>query len=91
MFLFSNGDGKHDGACEQDAPSQYYGAIVAPLLRAMVNESGLLLKQQEYQKYLSIWGRTFEHTKIFDQSLLDRSGMDVEFNTVFSTIGWQGF
>jgi len=54
----------------------------------MDNESSLLFDQQEYQKYLSIRGHTFEHTKIFDPSLLNRSGMEVKFNTVFSTIGW---
>jgi len=60
-------------------------------MRAMDPESGLLFNQQEYQRYLMIRGCTFEHTKIFDLNLLNSTGMNVEFNSVFSTIGWQGF
>lgn len=62
-----------------------------PPERARDPESGLLLNQQEYQKYFSIRHREFEHTGIIDPVLLDGIGMTVEFNTVFNEIGWGGF
>ena len=54
-------------------------------------ESGLLLSPEELHKYISIRARGFAHTGIIDPVLLDNVGLDVEFDTVFNTIGWGGF
>ena len=59
--------------------------------RALDPKSGLLFNQQEYQRYLSFRGHTYEHTKVIDPALLSCSVMDMEFTTVFSTIGWESF
>ena len=63
----------------------------APPLRVIEPESGLLLNQEELHKYIAICARGFTHTSVIDPVLLNTAGMDVEFNTVFSTIGWGGF
>ncbi|RLM73726.1 hypothetical protein C2845_PM15G01680 [Panicum miliaceum] len=35
--------------------------------------------------------RSFEHTCVFDEELLTKTGMDNEFVTIFNTIGWSEF
>ena len=64
---------------------------MVPPMREQDPESGLLFNQQEYQMYLSIWERTYEHTKVIDIVLLSSLGMDILFTVVFSTIGWHSF
>jgi hypothetical protein len=54
-------------------------------------ETGFLFNPQEYQAYTTLRTRIFEHTKIFDKTLLTKIGMDEEFDTVFSAFGWQCF
>ena len=92
-FSWENSPNEEQGREEQTTPSkdQHHGACMVPLMREQDPESGLLFNQQEYQMYLSIWERTYEHTKVIDIVLLSSLGMDILFTVVFSTIGWQSF
>ena len=54
-------------------------------------ETGLILTPQEFLTLDNIRNRVFEHTKVFDPLLLKKTGMDEEFNTVFTTMGWENF
>lgn len=76
---------------EQDTPRDTQGVLMVPPMRAQDPETGLLFNQQEYQKYLSIRGRLFEHTKVLDPALLINAGMATEFTSVFNALGWQSF
>jgi len=78
---------------EQTTPTedQCHGARMVPPMRALNPKSGLLFNQQEYQKYLSTQEHTYEYTKVIDPALLSCSGMNMEFTTVFSIIGWKSF
>ncbi|KAG0514695.1 hypothetical protein BDA96_10G215300 [Sorghum bicolor] len=53
--------------------------------------SGLMLTQEELQKYNTLRSSSFRCTSIIDPVLLDHTGMSAEFNAVFNTIGWGGF
>jgi len=54
-------------------------------------ESGLMLNQEELQKYNTLRASSFRCTSIIDPGLEDRIGMSAEFNVVFNAIGWGGF
>jgi len=54
-------------------------------------ETGLWFTPQEYQVFAKLRTRTCEHTKVFDSSLLTKTGMDVEVDSVFTSIGWESF
>jgi hypothetical protein len=54
-------------------------------------ETRLLLTPQEFLTLNNIHNCNFEHTKVFDPLLLEKTGMDEEFNTVFTTMGWENF
>ena len=92
-FSWENSPNEEQGREEKTTPSedQRHGARMVPPMRALDPESGLLFNQQEYQRYLSIRERIYEHTKVIDPTLLSCSGMDMEFTTVFSMIGWESF
>lgn len=83
-------EGTH-GRREEEEESYHQMLPYAPPLRAREPESGLLLNQGQLQKYIAIRERGFAHMSIIDPVLLDNAGMNVEFNTVFYTIGWGGF
>lgn len=54
-------------------------------------ETRLWLTLAELVTLEKIRYRVFEHTKVFDPQLLERTGMDEEFLTVFGAIGWEEF
>ena len=35
--------------------------------------------------------RTFDHTRVFDEDLLEKTGMDAEFASVWKAVGWSAF
>lgn len=83
-------EGSH-GRREDEEGSHQHVVQYVPLPRAIEPESGLLLSVEELQRYRIIRETGYAHTSIIDPVLLNNTGMDVEFNTVFSTIGWGGF
>lgn len=56
-------------------------------MRLMDQETGLLLMLQEFQWYLSLKARSFEHMSILDPSLLQWIGMNLKFIIVLASIG----
>ena len=92
-FSWENSPNEEQGREEQTTPSkdQHHGARMVPPMRPLDPKSSLLFDQQEYQRYLSLQGRNYEHTKVIDPALLSSSGIDMEFTTIFSNIGWGSF
>ena len=87
-FSWEDSPNDEQGREEQTTPSkdQHHGARMVPPMRPLDPKSSLLFDQQEYQRYLSLQGRNYEHTKVIDPALLSSSGMDMEFTTVFSKL-----
>ena len=54
-------------------------------------EMGLWFTPEEYLVFTKLRICTFEHTKVFDPSLLIKTDMDVEFDSIFNAIGWNTF
>lgn len=50
-----------------------------------------LRDDRERQAYTLIKNREFHHTWLFDPDLLEKAGMDYEFNTIWRVIGWETF
>lgn len=48
-------------------------------------------QRQEYNKYLAIRDRPYEHTTIYDPNFLSKTSMDFKFKIVLNVMGWQGF
>jgi hypothetical protein len=46
---------------------------------------------REIQAYALIKGRVFANTKEFDPDLLDKTGMDSKFNSIWQALGWEDF
>ena len=47
--------------------------------------------EREHQAYNILKGRTFDHTWEFDEDLLEKTGMDTEFASVWKAVGWSSF
>ena len=47
--------------------------------------------EREHQAYNILKGRTFGHTWEFDEDLLEKTGMDTEFASVWKAVGWSSF
>ena len=47
--------------------------------------------EREHQAYNIMKGRTFGHTRVFDEDLLETTGMDTEFASVWKVVGWSAF
>ena len=53
---------------------------------------GLGLEQgYELARYKELRTRFFEHTPVFDEELLQSTGMDTELDLVFRALGWENF
>ena len=53
------------------------------------NDSHLDIRgEQELQAYNILKGRTFGHTWEFDEDLLEKTGMNAEFASVWKAVGW---
>lgn len=50
-----------------------------------------LQADQEFQAYDMLKDRTFGHTRVFDEDLLEKTGMDTEFASVWKAVGWFTF
>jgi len=50
-----------------------------------------LLTHEEKGKLYTLHACSFNHTAVFDEQLLDQSGMITHFPTIFYAIGWGGF
>jgi hypothetical protein len=46
---------------------------------------------RERQAYTRIKDRVFANTKEFDPDLLEKTGMDSEFNSIWQALGWEDF
>uniref|UniRef100_K4A2E9 Uncharacterized protein n=1 Tax=Setaria italica TaxID=4555 RepID=K4A2E9_SETIT len=46
---------------------------------------------REKQAYAILKDRTFGHTNAYDPELLEKIGMDIEFTSIWSAIGWDDF
>ena len=44
--------------------------------------------EREHQAYNILKGRTFSNTWEFDEELLESTGMDAEFASVWKAVGW---
>ncbi|KXG28323.1 hypothetical protein SORBI_3005G109300, partial [Sorghum bicolor] len=84
----SSSQGSHH-AHGREEEEGYHGMVpYEPPSRMREPESGLMLSQEELQRYYIIREGLFLHTSIIDPDLLARTGMDVEFDKVFIAIGW---
>ena len=45
----------------------------------------------DLQAYAMIKRRSFGHTRAFDPDLLEKTGMDIYFASVWHAVGWEGF
>ncbi|OQU81286.1 hypothetical protein SORBI_3006G036801 [Sorghum bicolor] len=87
----SSSQGSHH-AHGREEEEGYHGMVpYEPPSRMREPESGLMLSQEELQRYYIIRESLFLHTSIIDPDLLARTGMDVEFDKVFRAIGWSSF
>jgi hypothetical protein len=56
------------------------------------NDSHLDIRgKQELQAYNILKGRTFGHIWEFDEDLLEKTGMNAEFMSVWKAVGWSSF
>jgi len=62
-----------------------------PADRMLEPHDNLLLTHEELGKLYTLRTCGFNHTTVFDEQLLDQSGMSTNFPTVFYAIGWGGF
>ena len=62
-----------------------------PADRILEPHNNLLLTHEEIGKLYTLRTCGFNHTAVFDEQLLDQSGMSTNFPTVFYAIGWDGF
>ena len=46
---------------------------------------------REFQTYNILKDRVFGHTRVFDEDLLEKTGMDSEFASVWKAVGWSSF
>jgi hypothetical protein len=81
--------GTHERRDEEESHHQV--VLYEPPPRVREPGSGLMLTQEELQKYNTLRSSSFRYTSIIDPVLLDHTGMSAEFNAVFNTIGWGGF
>ena len=47
--------------------------------------------EREFQAYNILKARTFGHTWEFDEDLLEKTGMNAEFASVWKAVGWSSF
>jgi len=62
-----------------------------PTDRILETHDNLLLTHDELGKLYTLHTCSFNHTTVFDEQLLDQSGMSTDFPTIFYAIGWGGF
>ena len=62
-----------------------------PTDRILEPHDNLLLTHEELGKLYTLRTCGFNHTVVFDEKLLDQSGMSTDFPNVFYAIGWGGF
>ena len=56
------------------------------------NDSHLDIRgERELQAYNILKGRTFGHTWEFDEDLLEKTGINAEFTSVWKAMGWSSF
>ncbi|KAG0514282.1 hypothetical protein BDA96_10G177200 [Sorghum bicolor] len=83
----SSSQGSHH-AHGREEEEGYHGMVpYEPPSRMRELESGLMLSQEELQRYYIIREGLFLHTSIIDPDLLARTSMDVELDKVFRAIG----
>ena len=78
----------HDEQAESQAP----GEQVEHQEEEAPDDSHIELRgDREFQAYNMIKDRTFGHTRVFDEDLLEKTGMDTEFASVWKAVGWSAF
>jgi hypothetical protein len=56
------------------------------------NDSHLDIRgERELQAYNILKGQTFGHTWEFDEDLLEKTGMNAEFTSIWKAVGWSSF
>ena len=60
--------------------------------RVLTSEHQIILhSDMERQAYQALVTKVFEHTKVYSEDLLDKTGMRDEFEQAFAAIGWGNF
>jgi len=93
------GDGSSSGSHHSESKSherveeEQLHTLVPFILadRILEPHDNLLLTHEELGKLYTLRTCGFNHTTVFDEQLLDQSGMSTDFPTVFYAIGWGGF
>jgi len=62
-----------------------------PADRILEPHDNLLLTHDEIGKLYTLRTCSFNHITVFDEQLLDQSGMSTDFPTIFHAIVWGGF
>ena len=74
----------HDEQAESQAPEEQ----VEQQEEEVPDDSHIDLRgEREHQAYNILKGRTFGHTWEFDEDLLEKTGMDTEFASVWKVVG----
>ncbi|CAO2167035.1 unnamed protein product [Urochloa humidicola] len=47
--------------------------------------------EQELQRYHRLKDRLFNHTMVYDANLIEKIGMDTDFDTIWKAVGWESF
>uniref|UniRef100_K3Z089 Uncharacterized protein n=1 Tax=Setaria italica TaxID=4555 RepID=K3Z089_SETIT len=74
---------EQEGQAEPQAKAMGVDASDAPYLD--------LQGDREKQAYAILKDRAFGHTKAYEPELLEKIGMDIDFASVWSAIGWDEF
>ena len=68
------------------------GGSAVPQARQLLSENDIVLRtDRERSTFNELRLKEFEHTRVFDQDLLRRTGMDEEFPEIFHAVGWENF
>src|SRR6187551_2084186 len=68
------------------------GGSAVPQARQLLSENDIVLRtDRERSTFNELMLKEFEHTRVFDQDLLRRTGMDEEFPEIFHAVGWENF
>ena len=78
----------HDEQVESQAPEEQ----PAQQEEEALDDSHLDIRgEREFQAYNILKARTFGHTWEFDKDLLEKTGMNTEFSSIWKAVGWSTF
>ena len=76
----SHSRGEEDAALTETPSAHIIAEVDAPFLD--------LQGDREHQAYNHLKDHTFLHTPLIDPDLLEKTGMDIEFATIWKAVGW---